>query len=81
MSNDIELLEKTYEIMETLLLNCFAEDDEDKTFEQIEKLAKEIKKTCHTDFELQALDGALYRLKMLSFPELNQVYHSLKEEN
>ena len=73
----IAILEKSFDFLEQIIQEAYAEDDEAKTRENILKVAKKIFEKSKSELDRLALKDALEKLDDFSFMDIAEIYDSL----
>ncbi len=74
---EIKILEKSFDLMEKFIINCYVKNDERSTRLNIKDTAKALKKACKNEIDLKALMEAVKKLDSLSFLEIEEIYDIL----
>ena len=73
----ILILEKSFNYLEEIIGECYVEDDEKQTFENIDNKIAELLKTTKEDIDRQAIYDAMKKLEAFSFEEIAEIYDTL----
>ena len=73
----ILILEKSFNYLEEIIGECYVEDDEKQTFENIDNKIAELLKTTKEDIDRQAIYDAMKKLEAFSFDEIAEIYDTL----
>lgn len=73
----ILILEKSFNYLEEIIGECYVEDDEKQTFENIDNKIAELLKTTKEDIDRQAIYDAMRKLEAFSFEEIADIYDTI----
>lgn len=70
----IKILERSFDIMEEVIIKGFVEDDEKKTRKNFATILAEKRKSLVTEVDQKALQEVDYKLGNLTYIEISEIY-------